>query len=219
MPSSYEIGADDFGDDYGDETGDETGMAEMFGDDCGDETGMAEMFGDDYGAAAPRRASPGKQLALLRRQLAKQAKVLRRVQAGGERARLPTGLRITESPPTRDRETVLGFSLSVAASGTADVIIAPQRKLFRGERLVFDTAAAANFLILDIVVGNNSQKASSGAIPASVYAVNAIGVRMAFDPCELGKQITLTVQNTDAGAAHTALGAIIGRAVDLAGNR
>ncbi len=112
------------------------------------------------------------------------------------------------------REYPLGFyQAAVAASAVAIVTSRPQ-VLFRGERLVIAASVSANFLIIDLKVGKNSQLANSNQIPAEVFDQTSVGVRLHFDTAVVAQDIDLIVQNSDSVDAHDFKAAILGTAVE-----
>jgi len=115
--------------------------------------------------------------------------------------------------PLRDiREYPLGFFQSGigVCVGAVDVISRPQI-VFRGERLVVPTGTADLFSLIDVKVGNRSQLANSTALPAQVFAENAVGVRLALDTATVAQDIAITVENISSDNA-TFMAALIGTA-------
>lgn len=115
--------------------------------------------------------------------------------------------------PLRDiREYPLGFFQSGIGMcvGAVDVISRPQI-VFRGERLVVPTGTADLFSLIDVKVGNRSQLANSTALPAQVFAENAVGVRLALDTATVAQDIAITVENISSDNA-TFMAALIGTA-------
>ena len=115
--------------------------------------------------------------------------------------------------PTKARRYSLGFNATLAASATAVVTNQPQ-VVFRPERVIVPSAIGGNFTVIDIKVGNKSQLAASGALPALMFSELAIGTDQSFDTALISQTITLSVQNTDSGAAHAFSAAMIGTVVD-----
>ena len=118
-----------------------------------------------------------------------------------------------KSEPTKANELALGFtSLAVGAGATANITSRPQ-VIFRPERLVIPSSIAANFIVDDIRIGKNSQFTAAGAIPAELFAENAVGVRLKMDTAQISQDIVLSVTNTSAGALDFYAG-MIGSAIE-----
>jgi hypothetical protein len=96
----------------------------------------------------------------------------------------------------RRREFPLGFdSVSLVLPGVVVSIPAQPQVIFRGERLVIPSNIAASFLIVNIVVGKDSQQVAPSSIPAVAFSEVGVGVRLQLDTAQPGVQITLQVQN------------------------
>jgi hypothetical protein len=116
--------------------------------------------------------------------------------------------------PTKARVYVLSLDsvATIAAAATANVTAQPQ-VLFRPERLVVDGTVAPSFLINQFIIGKNSQLASQGAIPASMFSPTAVGVTLKLDTAQISALITLNVTNTSGGALRFTAG-LIGESVE-----
>jgi hypothetical protein len=141
----------------------------------------------------------------------KKQQALKRVMA--ERL-MKHGALVREMGPTKAREWNLGFDSEtpIAAGQTRQVINRPQ-VVFRGERLIVPSDFAGQFLIRDIIVGNKSQFAATGAVPARAFQENAVGGRLALDTAQISQNIVLSVENigtTDQRFVAT----LVGTAVD-----
>lgn len=121
----------------------------------------------------------------------------------------------------RSREQGAARRFALGVSGIVEVFTTPSQSRtiterpqlpFRGERLtvpsVIGAAAApsatfapgtdiivrsADFLILDIVVGNSSQLVSSGGIPGAVFSENAYGVALRVDTAQLAQDVAISI--------------------------
>jgi hypothetical protein len=192
------------GDDSGDDLLGYEGITEILGDDSGDDAG-AQYVGDEFsgddsgddmvGAAKRRRAKS---------QAVKQALMRKRIGAGAL---------LRSLAPRSSREYVIGLGSTTIPGGAAANIGVQPQVLFRPERIVIPSTIAADFLITDIKVGKNSQLVAPGAIPATVFAENAFGVRLKMDTSQIAQFVTISVQNQNA-ASRNFQGAIIGPAVE-----
>ena len=120
----------------------------------------------------------------------------------------------------------LGAVTFINAGPTQLTLTARPQRAFRGERLVISqqkALAAGQFRqvqIIDIKVGDVSQKVGGGALPVEVFASDSFGVRLMLDAAVPGVDITLTLQIDSApGAGDFVLvtGALIGRATESQG--
>lgn len=178
-------GGEDGGDDSSDEGADDSDADVSGVDNMGSEwVGLDEIAGDDdvsgdewvgaddIAGSAPKRKAKGPNAALVR-----------------------------SRGYTKKRRQPLPFtSASIAAGASAVVSVIPQT-LFRGRKLVVAGAIAASFTIDDIKVGNVSQGAAAGSIPADAFGPTTTGEdNMQMDTCPPGMSITLSVTNTSGGA-------------------
>jgi hypothetical protein len=108
---------------------------------------------------------------------------------------------------------------------TLQLIARPQRA-FRGERLVISQQKALSagqfrqVAIVDIKVGDVSQKVGGGSLPVEVFASDAFGVRLMLDAAVPGVDITLTLDigvAPNVGDFISIAGALIGRATESQG--
>lgn len=184
--SLYDIGEDD------DIVGDDIESI-LSGDD--DEIGYEEI------AAAVKAAKRGKRRgnganAMARKLLAQRGTIVR------------------SKEPTKSRVYVLSLDsvATIAAAATATVSAQPQ-VLFRPERLVIDGTVAASFLVNSFTIGKNSQFASTGSVPASMFSPTAVGVTLKLDTAQISALVSLSVTNTSGGALRFTAG-LIGEAVE-----
>lgn len=124
------------------------------------------------------------------------------------------GTIVRSKEPTKSRVYVLSLDTvtTVAAGATTPVTAQPQ-VLFRPERLVIDSTVAASFLINTFTIGKNSQFASTGAVPASMFSPTAVGVTLKLDTAQISAIVALSVTNTSGGALRFTAG-LIGEAVE-----
>jgi hypothetical protein len=124
------------------------------------------------------------------------------------------GALVRETGPRKAREWNLGFDSEtpVPAGATRQIINRPQ-VVFRGERLMVPSDFAGQFLIRDIVVGNKSQFAATGPVPARAYQENAVGGRLALDTAQVSQNIVLLVENIGT-TDQRFIATLIGTAVD-----
>lgn len=191
--------------DSGDELSGDEGSGSEAGDIVGDIVGDNGMAGDIVGALArrgllargggrdPRPASRG-----------------RRSASDGTNAR-----RVSYEPfkPTKVRRYTLGFVKPVPLGATADVTNQPQLP-FRPERIVVPSVVGGYFSILDLKIGNKSQSVASGGLPALMFSEQAVGTDLELDTAGTSQNITFTVENLDAAAAHIFQAGLIGTAMD-----
>jgi hypothetical protein len=117
--------------------------------------------------------------------------------------------------PSTARRYAFGLSGVVEFSTTPSpelAIIGRPQVAFRGERLTIPsvmgaasapggtfapgtdvTVRAADFMILDVLVGNSSQLASSGGIPGVVFSENAYGVALRVDTAQVAQDVAVRV--------------------------
>ena len=116
--------------------------------------------------------------------------------------------------PTKSRALAFGMqSLAVAAAATVNVQVQPQ-VLFRPQRIVIPATIAPSFVINDIIVGNKSQLALAGAIPAEAFTQNAdMAPTMLMDTLGISMQFTLNITSI-AAAAVDFRAAVYGEAVE-----
>lgn len=107
------------------------------------------------------------------------------------------GMAVVQNAPARRRRMPLGFvPTTVAASGTATIPAAPQN-IFRAERLMVPSDIAFDLGVTDLKVGNQSQFAQSGEVPAVLFSEVAINTGVEFDTAEVGNQVSCAVRNKD----------------------
>ena len=101
--------------------------------------------------------------------------------------------------PLKLREFPVGFiQNAVPAGANAEIEVKPQVR-FQGHRLAVAASQARYFNIVDIKVGNDSQLAATGEMPAEAFSSLAVGTQMELDCAPPGIVITLIVHNTDVG--------------------
>lgn len=119
---------------------------------------------------------------------------------------------------TGNRETLPMTSGNVPVMPTQSVQITarPMRGPFRPERL-FISGVAADWIINDIVIGNQSQFAQTGDIPGEMFAVSAIDTFAVFDTVQTTMDIRLVATYIGSNQAGEMFrGAFIGTSGDRA---
>lgn len=177
------------GDDSGDDVGDIIGAFFNSGDDSGD------IMGDDSGDDA------GDLIGAL-------AGALRRAKGRGPaRKPVPRGYnpRVVKYEPTKYetlRHIVIGLTATapVGAGSLANITAQPQVP-FQPTKLIVPSSQAPNFLLVDLKIGNQSQFAAGGAVPALAFSETATNVLMKLDMASVAQTIQLTVQNTSGATA------------------
>jgi hypothetical protein len=125
------------------------------------------------------------------------------------------------------RPSVLGSSMEVGAKRTAIgfgtfqfalatvqtfLFIARPQVKFRVSRLSMPIlpnadaiTAGVGIVINNVFVGNKSQFANAGALPAEAFAPTAIGANLLGDTCDIGQEISIQVSTTAPLAAAQAI--------------
>ena len=96
----------------------------------------------------------------------------------------------------------------------ANVVQSPQ-VAFRGRRLTVPTSVGQNFVLLSLVIGVNFQQAAAGQVPMLLFSPDAVGQNLGLETCQIGQQITMSVQNIDAVAAHDFRAGLTGVAIGM----
>lgn len=126
------------------------------------------------------------------------------------------------APPVSEKMYTLAFNpvQFTKTSGDALNAISRPQLAVRPERpvVIVTRSAGASGIgvsITDIKVGQRSQLANSGAIPAEMFAPTAFGVRQAYDPCGPGIDVTIFYSVTatvDPDESVTVLSSLVARA-------
>jgi hypothetical protein len=126
-----------------------------------------------------------------------------------------SGIIVRDQPPTKARRLVLPMtSTGVVNAGTSATITArPQTIAFKPIRITIPATIGPDFTIEDIKVGNKSQLAQSGSLPAEAFVQTAFGVEMDMDTVQTSQDFVLQVTNIS-GANRTFRAAIFGRSAD-----
>jgi hypothetical protein len=107
-----------------------------------------------------------------------------------------------------------------AAIPAAVVVEARPTQAFRVERLVIPSSLAELFVIEDIWVGNVTQLAVAGSIPAAAFAADALDNYVSMDAAAAGTSIRFRVRYVGKDPKGAVFyGALIGRVVDGGGDR
>jgi hypothetical protein len=122
------------------------------------------------------------------------------------------GLVVKTSEPTKARRLVLPMASTgtVAAGTSATITSRPQTIAFKPQRVVIPASIAPDFTIEDIKVGNTSQLAQSGSLPAEAFVQTAFDVEMDMDTVQTSQDFVIQLTNIS-GAARTFRAAIYGR--------
>lgn len=125
------------------------------------------------------------------------------------------GLVIREQQPTKARRLVLPMSSTgVVPAGTSTTVTArPQTIAFKPQRVTVPATIAPDFTIEDIKVGNKSQLAQSGSLPAEAFTQTSFGVEMDMDTVQTSQDFVIQLTNIS-GANRTFRAAIFGRSAD-----
>lgn len=125
----------------------------------------------------------------------------------------PNRVVVAKKKDRKARQQPIGFTGTALAAGSSETLTVTPQTLFRGRRLIVSSAIAANFTITDIKVGNQSQMASSGALPADAFLPTTTGEdNLTMDTCNPGIQISISVTNISGGAS-TFRAALFGNSV------
>ena len=111
--------------------------------------------------------------------------------------------------PLQDETYLTLTPTQVNAGGTATLTVTASQ-FFQVDRLGLDPTVAINFAITDIRANGVSQWNSSGAVPASLFAVGSIIEKFDFLQISAGQSIQIDVLNTSA-IAQTFSGIVYGR--------
>ena len=158
-------------------------LGSLYGDDMlGDEMGEDGILGDILGNSRKRLRAGGK------------ANWFGELKNGAPGA-----------PPVSEKMYTLAFNAVSFTSLTGNALTATSRPQLavRPERpvcIVTRSAGAGGIgvSITDIKVGQRSQLANSGEIPAEMFAPTAFGVRQAYDPCGPGIDVSIFYATTAA---------------------
>lgn len=124
----------------------------------------------------------------------------------------PKAIMVRKQKRTRRRRLIVPIPVTnIAAGGTAEVTIQPQR-LFKTRRMIFPSAVADNFRLTDIKVGQQSQFAAAGDVPAGCFSEVTVDGYVDFDTADIGNLISFDVTNVGAAAADFQ-GVLLGPAV------
>lgn len=113
---------------------------------------------------------------------------------------------VQTAQPKNAQTMVLGIeSNGTVAAAASAVITFKAQVLFRGRRLLIPDAIAAAFTVDDIKIGNASQFAASGAVPASAFgeSVNGAGTdNLVMGTAQVSQDIVMTVTNRSLAAVQ-----------------
>lgn len=121
---------------------------------------------------------------------------------------------VKEKPISKGRTVPLGFDSETPIDpGLTRRITARPQVVFKGLRPVVSSDIAGSFIIQDIIVGKNSQFASSGPIPARTFEGNSFGVELDLDTAQIGQDVTMLVTNISAAPVRF-FATLIGKSVE-----
>lgn len=109
---------------------------------------------------------------------------------------------MTYHDPCEVREFPISHSNPVVPAGQSVNIESKPQVMFRGERLAVPASIVANFDIVDVKIGKDSQLAADGTLPGECFSNLSVGVRMLLDTAEPGILIVLRVLNLDPNNPH-----------------
>lgn len=108
-------------------------------------------------------------------------------------------------PHTRRSALPFDSVEEIPANEKRSIVCYPQ-VAFRLERLIVPSDIAGAFIIREILVGEASQFAAPGPIPARVFSELAVGVALRGDACLPTMPITIVVETMDTPARFRAAG-------------
>lgn len=125
------------------------------------------------------------------------------------------GVVLRDQVPTKARRLVLPMSSTgtIAGGSSATITARPQTIAFKPQRITIPATIAPDFTIEDIKVGNKSQLAQSGSLPAEAFVQNAFDTSMDMDTVQTSQDFVLQLTNIS-GAARTFRAAVYGRSAD-----
>lgn len=107
---------------------------------------------------------------------------------------------VKTTEPNRSNRIILPMTSSGNITTSATVTARPQSVAYRPEKMIVG-GTPADWLIDDIKVGNRSQFAQAGSIPAEAFASNALGNEVAFETVQTA--MDFVVQVTYLGTSST----------------
>jgi hypothetical protein len=121
-------------------------------------------------------------------------------------------LRVERERTSSPGEHVVGLGSTLVVGYTsANIGVQPQVVPFRPEKLEIPSEVARDFLITDVKVGRNSQLASVGAIPASIFNDRRHEhLKLSMDVAQSSMFVTVSVTNQNAKARNFQ-GVLVGR--------
>jgi hypothetical protein len=111
----------------------------------------------------------------------------------------PRNWMIEQPAPTHAGREILPMSTGVPIlpSQSAQITAKPQRVCWRMERFVISNAGtsggAADWVVNDIKIGNQSQFAQSGDVPGDMFATNAIDTFVSFQTAQTAMDVVVVV--------------------------
>lgn len=121
---------------------------------------------------------------------------------------------LREQAPTRSNRIILPMTSSGNITSSASVTARPQSQAYRPEKLIVG-GTPSNWLIDDIKVGNRSQFAQSGSIPAEAFASSALGNEVTFETVQTAMDFVMSVTFVGTASAGEQFRAVVfGTAAD-----
>ena len=114
---------------------------------------------------------------------------------GQDPSQAAQGPQLVEQPLNEAREFMLGFGPTPLAPNVTTIFTAQPQLPFRPSRLVIPSSIVQTMQVNDIKVGKNSQLLSSNPVPAAPFSELAVGVALGLDTCNVGQQITLSINS------------------------
>lgn len=101
--------------------------------------------------------------------------------------------------PTKWRDWQVDFPSTFASAGTTTTLIVNPQVIFQGQRIMatdtYSLGAGYGTRIGSILVGMDSQRpANQNSTLTAFFANNSIGTGVMWDTCQIGNQISVTVQ-------------------------
>lgn len=179
-----------------------------------DDNASGDLVGDLIGDLVGATARKGNLAQQVGKKVIAQALKAR---LGGGRRPLPPGARRLQYTPRKydaARVVPIGFDTvaAVPAFTSATITQRPQEP-FRPSRVFIPSDIAGSFLVDDIKVGNRSQLAANGSLPARMFQENATGITLLLDTADPAIDVVLRVTNISGGALRF-FAAIVGPAAE-----
>ncbi len=124
------------------------------------------------------------------------------------------GALVSATQPNRSNRIILPMTSSGNITASAAVTARPQSMAYRPEKIIVG-GTTASWLIDDVKVGNRSQFAQAGSIPAEAFASNALGNEVTFETVQTAMDFVMQVTYLGAATAGEQFRSVVfGTAVD-----